>query len=289
MQSLYEAKIRSRTILKEASSKFKSLILDYIAPKTFMLKARIPFRAVIVTGSMNSGKTSFSKALIARAVKQLLKNSIDENEITFIHSYERDISEIIDNVKNEIDFSKTKYLYLFNDDAAATSAFSTLRLKGTNIPEIQFYVMLRHRMEKLGFNGILIVFHATQVFNVIDKVFRTTSELYLFKSYPMDPNDIKLIGQLIGKAGMKALADITYKLRVLSDLDTFLEGVYTAVAKLIKSKRLVKAYEYTIDEINNYVKLLNKINYIIIEPKDVQIMTRNTPPPYRIQRVHSYG
>jgi hypothetical protein len=255
-----------------------------------MLRARIPFKAVIITGAMNSGKTSFIEALIGRAVNTILGYGIDDSSIAFIHSYERDISEITRSAMNTLDLDRIKYLYLFNDDAPATNAFSRLFLRRENISEMQYYVMIRHRLERRGFKGLLVVIHATQVFNIIDKTFRSTSDLFLFKSYPMDPNDLKLIGMMVGKVGLAALASITYKLRLPNSFTEYLEGVYSAVAKLIRTKRLVKAYDKTVEETTTYKNLLSKINHVVIEPKhEVQDdQSEEQEPPKNIYRVEFY-
>ncbi|MCD6300889.1 MAG: hypothetical protein J7L82_02340 [Staphylothermus sp.] len=268
---LAEVERRRINDFEESSKQFKEMILHYIAAPPFMLKARIPYRAAIVVGPMNSGKTSFVEALLGKAVKKLLNYGIDENEIAYVHSYERNISEIVGIAKKRLELKKLKYFYLFNDDAIAASA-GNARLSFTPeaVGESQYYTMIRHRLAKKGFNGFLFVFHATQVFSLLEKTFRSTSDLYLFKYYPMEPADIKLIGQMVGKAGMIALAEISYKLRTPRTFNDFLEGVYSAVARLIKSKRLVKAYDKDpATDTNRYKAILSNINNITIEPGPV--------------------
>ena len=265
---LAEIERRKTQVLEEARQPFNEMILRYIAAPPFMLRAKIPYRAAIVVGPMNSGKTSFTEALLGRAVSWLLEYGIDENEIAYVHSYERNISEIIREAEKKLQLKKIRYFYLFNDDAIASNT-GNARLSFTPeaVGESQYYTMIRHRLRKKGFNGFLFVFHATQVFSLLEKTFRSTSDLYLFKYYPMEPADIKLIGQMVGKAGMMALAEISYKLRTPRSFNDFLEAVYSAVARLIKSKRLVKAYEHDpAADTERYKAVLRSINIITIEP-----------------------
>ncbi len=268
---LAEIERRRTEVLREAGQSFNEMILSYIAAPPFMLRAKIPYRAAIVVGPMNSGKTSFVEALLGKAVKKLLSNGVDENEIAYVHSYERNISEIVGIAKKRLELKRLKYFYLFNDDAIAASAGNArLSLFPEAIGESQYYTMIRHRLAKKGFNGFLFIFHATQVFSLLEKTFRSTSDLYLFKYYPMEPADIKLIGQMVGKAGMLALAEISYKLRTPRSFNDFLEAVYSAVARLIRSKRLVKAYDTDpVADTDRYKAVLRIINNITIEPSQV--------------------
>jgi len=250
----------------------RKVILEYLAPPSFLLKSHIPFRSAIIVGSMNSGKTSFTKAFIGKAVGYLLSTQgIDEKEIAFIHSYERNMSEITKTIISSLDLNGIKYMYLFNDDAPGSAAFSRMFLTRENRSEMQFYIMIRHRLERYGFTGILIVIHATQILNIIDKTFRSTSDLLLFKSYPIEPSDKKLIGMILGRSGMYALADLTFKLRMPRSINDYLSAIYSAVAKLIRIKRLVKAYDSNPErDSNRYKQILEKVNNVVIEPKPIE-------------------
>ncbi len=265
---LTEIERRRVQVIEEAGPSFKEMILSYIAAPRFMLRAKIPYRAAIVVGPMNSGKTSFVEALLGKAILYLLDHGVDENDIAYIHSYERNMSEIVHAAEKGFKLQKIKYLYLFNDDAIASdTGHARLSFTPEAIGESKYYTMIRHRLAEKGFNGFLFVFHATQVFSLLEKTFRSTADLYLFKYYPMEPSDIKLIGQMVGKAGMVALAELSYKLRIPRSFNDFLEAIYSAVARLIKSKRLVKAYDYDpAGDTDRYKSVLRIINNITIEP-----------------------
>jgi len=251
------------------SRKFREQVIHYIAAPKFMLKAKTPYRAAVIVGPMNSGKTSFVKALLGKAVFRLLEHGIDESEIGFVHSYERNMSQIVKVADKNFDLKKQKYLYLFNDDAAASDTGNSRQsFTPEAIGESKYYIMIRHRLGEKGFNGFLFVFHATQIFSLLEKTFRNTADLFLFKYYPVTKDDASLIGWMVGKAGMLALAELSYKLRMPKTFNDFLEAVYTAVGKLIRSRHLVKAYDENPETDTNYYKaILRKINNATIEPQ----------------------
>ena len=82
----------------------------------------VPFRSVVITGGMGSGKTTWVKNKIGEACQYLFDNGVDDEEILILHVTEMPLAlvlSIINNLASEIDFSKIKYFYLFNDDAPA--------------------------------------------------------------------------------------------------------------------------------------------------------------------------
>ena len=130
--------------------------------------------------------------------------------------------------------------------------------------------MIRHRLEKLGFTGYLFILHATQVFSLLDKTFRQTAALKFFKDYPDEPNDMRLMGIMLGKAGMLALNELSLKLWSPMSFRHYLEAVYTAVAKIKRLRRIVRAYDTDPEkDPERYRRWLYKINNITIEAHGV--------------------
>ena len=270
IEALKKLKEEKAKQLRETKKEEREMILRYIAMPPFMLKARNPFHAAVIVGPMFSGKTSFGEAKIGEAVKYLVeKYSVDEYNIAYVHSYERSISEIVGYTAKNLDLKKLTHIFLFNDDAIATeAAFSRLSWKEEAANEAMYYVMIRHRLRKLGFTGYLFILHGTQVFSLLDKTFRQTAALKFFKDYPDEPTDMRLLGIMLGKAGMLALNELSLKLWSPLTFRHYLEAVYSAVAKLKRMRRIVRAYEKDPEtEPQRYRVFLNKINNITIEAR----------------------
>lgn len=268
LEAIRRLREEKRRSLREAGAEEKEHILRYIAVPPYMLRARNPMHAAVIVGPMFSGKTSFAEAKIGEAIKQLIeKYNVDESRIAYVHSYERSVSEVISYMSKQLDLKKLTHIFFFNDDAIATeTAFSRFSWKEEAASEAMYYVMIRHRLRKLGFTGYLFVMHATQVFSLLDKTFRQTAALKFFKDYPDEPNDMRLMGIMLGKAGMMALNQLSLKLWSPLSFRHYLEAVYSAVAKLKRMRRIVRAYKTDPEkDPQEYRRWLNKTNNIIIE------------------------
>ena len=197
----------------------------------------VPFRSVVITGGMGSGKTTWVKNKIGEACQYLFENGVDDNEVLILHVTEMPLAlvlSIINDLANEIDFSKIKYFYLFNDDApAAEGQISRSHQSIKNISTSKQYIMIRHRLlRSFNFHGALIIFHATQVYHLLDITFRRTARLHLFKDYPTEPMDKKIIGLTLGRGYMKELLKITLKTTLPRSKSDLIKGLSSAVALL---------------------------------------------------------
>ncbi len=219
---------------------FRSLVRKYLMPppKTVRTAERM-FRATLITGAMGSGKTTFVKAKLGEVVSDLLSMGLDEREICYIYAQESSLEKIIGAAK-DLDLSKCLYLYIFNDDAAVPT-HGRRAMSEENVNESKQYIMIRHRLYDLGFSGYLHVVHATQVYYLIDVTFRRTAALKLFKDYPDEPNDFKMIARMLGKAGLEALQQLSLKLYVSNDPAQMWEAVHEAVSMFKKYRSLVRA------------------------------------------------
>lgn len=219
---------------------FSKLVKSYMMPPPATVrKAKRAYRATLITGSMGSGKTTFVKAKLGEIVAELLEQGVDEREVCYIYAQESSMEKIIEAAK-DLDLSKCLYLYIFNDDAAVP-AHGRRAMSEENVEESKLYVMIRHRLYDLGFSNYLHVVHATQVYYLIDVSFRRTAGLKLFKDYPDEPNDFKIIGRMLGKAGLEALFRLSLKLYVSNDPAQMWEAVHEAVSMFKKYRSLVKA------------------------------------------------
>ena len=258
--------------LRETRKEEREIILRYIAVPPFMLRAKNPMHAAVIVGPMFSGKTSFGEAKIGEAIGYLVeKYGVEEHSIAYVHSYERSVSEIVSYMAKNLELKKLSHIFFFNDDAIAVeTAFARLSWKEESANEARYYVMIRHRLEKLGFTGYLFILHATQVFSLLDKTFRQTAALKFFKDYPDEPNDMRLMGIMLGKAGMMALNELSLKLWSPMSFRHYLEAVYSAVAKIKRLRRIVRAYETDPEkDPARYRRWLSKINNITIEARGV--------------------
>lgn len=217
-------------------------MLQYIAPQDFMLRvARNKLHSMIVVGSMGSGKTTWTLSLIARAVEELLARGKDDSEIAVVHSLAAPMRQTLEEIASSLDVEKIRYLYWFSDDAPASRGMHSRRsMSDENIAESQFYVEIRHKLERMGFNGFIFVAHATQVYNMVDITFRRLSKIKAFKDYPDEPGDLRIIGPMLGRTYMRRLAEITYKIWNPGSEEDLVTGLSSAVVRFIKKKKVVQ-------------------------------------------------
>ena len=238
---------------------------------------QIPFHAAVIVGPMSFGKTTWVCNKIGEAYDYLLRQGIDEDQILMLHTKEMNFIEILQNIRDldsKYDLRKIKYFYLFNDDApAAEGQLGRRAYSEANIKTSKKYIMIRHILRKMEFSGALIVFHATQVYHLLDVTFRRTAKLHLFKDYPNEPADAKLIGPLLGKGYFRQLFKITLKVTMPRNKRELIEGLSSAVAVFAGRWRFIAiADEYRLPK--NYVVLESKSVNNIIKRKKLQ-----SPPP----------
>jgi len=134
------------------------------------------------------------------------------------------------------------YFYVFNDDApAARGGHGRRSMSRENVSESQAYIMIRHRLRSQGFRGFLLTIHASQVYHLVDITFRRMAVLKFFKSYPDEPADFRLLGPLVGSAGLAALHDLSMRLWTSNDPETTWQAVHRAVAVLKRWRALARA------------------------------------------------
>lgn len=218
-------------------------VLNYMAPPEFITETvENRLHAMLIVGSFGSGKTTWTISKIAQAIQHLLDRGVDENQVCFVHALGAPISRIVKETKEQVDLGRLKYLYFFNDDAPSARGQHGYRSMSTeNIAESQFYIMLRHRLKELGFKGFIFVAHATQIYNIIDTTFRRLSKLKVFKDYPEEPRDKKLIGLMLGKAYFRKLNEISMKIWSPQTQEDLVWGLERAVAKFMGYKAVVRA------------------------------------------------
>ena len=233
------------------------MFLKYIAPPDFAVKrVKNKPHSMIIVGAMGSGKTTWTLSTIARAAEELLQNGKDDSEIAVVHSLELSMNKTIKEVTSSLDLPRIKYLYWFSDDAPAAEGMHSRRsMSKENVSESKFYTVIRHRLEKRGFNGFIFVAHATQVYNLIDVTFRRLSKVKVFKDYPDEPSDLKIIGPMLGKAYLRKLAEITYKIWSPRSEEELIDGLSSAVVKFIRKKKVVKADKRELPKSIEYLRI----------------------------------
>ena len=236
-------------------------MIDYIAPPDYALRvSRNKLHSMIIVGSMGSGKTTWTLSLIARAVEELQKRGKDAKEIAVVHSLEVGMNKAVREVCSSLDLRRIKYLYWFSDDAPAAEGMHGRRaMSRENVEESTFYTVIRHRLEKLGFDGFVFAAHATQVYHLVDVTFRRLSKIKAFKDYPDEPADLKVVGPMLGKAYLRKLAEITYKIWAPRSKAELVEGLSSAVVRFIRKKKVVTI---------NKKPLPDDVTYLRIEPED---------------------
>lgn len=215
----------------------------YMAPPPeFVAKARLHHRSALIVGEMGSGKTTFVEARLGEVVSHLMeKHGVDESRICYAYAREAGVRQLL-KVHRSMDVERCMYMYMFNDDAPASPGGHGRRaMTRENVSESQAYIMIRHRLRKMGFQGFMLTIHASQVYHLIDITFRRMAVLKMFKTYPDEPQDFRLIGLLVGSAGLSALFDISMDLWVSNDPRAAWRAVHSCVAVLKRAQAVVEA------------------------------------------------
>lgn len=231
----------NKVIVEEAPKQdhnFYDTMITHIAPgPEYVDRFDNIMNTAVIVGTMQCGKTAYGNSLIAMAQDHLLNKGIDDSQISYVHSIGTSFEQVFTRLKDEIDFQKLKYFYYFNDDAPATEGQHSRRaMSVANVKLSQYYITIRHRLNNLGFRGAFFVLHATQVYTLLEKTFRTTSKLKIFKDYPDDPEDQQTIGTLLGSAYFRALQQISQKIWMPHTPEDKVEGLSTAVLRFLSLK-----------------------------------------------------
>jgi len=229
---------------------------DYIAPPQWVLRT-VENRpnTMIVIGSMGCGKTTWTLSLVARAIERLLELGIDDSEIAVVHSMGTSMSRALEALKS-IELPRVRYLYWFNDDAPAARGMHGRRaMSEENVEESRFYVVIRHRLKRMGFQGFMFVVHAAQIYHLIDITFRRMAKIKAFKDYPDEPSDLKIVGPMLGKTYLRKLKEISFKIWSPRDEEELREGLSSAVVKFISRKKVVKVERRDIPKSVTYLKV----------------------------------
>ena len=171
------------------------------------IDAGVELRTITMVGYMGTGKTTMAKHLVAKAYRELKKRKVKDKEILALHFYRANVKAIIDYVEENYDPSRLQYLYLINDDAVYSN-ISRRSLSAVNVEDARRYVVIRHELKKMGFDGVLIVFHMTQLYYLLDKVLRD-AQVLVFKSVSRDSTERKTLSMLLGRHYYRILKQLT--------------------------------------------------------------------------------
>lgn len=185
--------------------KDKQWLLEVITNEKRMDEG-VELRTITIVGTMGSGKSTMAKHLVARAYRHLTGKGYDDSQILALHFDRSNIPLIIDYVRRNFDLSNVEYLYLINDDASYLN-ISRGSLSYANVESVRQYIAIRHRFADMGFDGVLIVFHLTQMYYLLDKALRD-SYVLAFKSISKDPTERDMVLKLLGGEGLNYLISI---------------------------------------------------------------------------------
>ncbi|BES81240.1 hypothetical protein [Pyrodictium abyssi] len=232
-----------RVEVREETGRDTRRFLRYVAPKPETVR-RVPklLRSTLVIAPMGFGKTSFVEAKLGEAVQYLLDvHGVDDDRIAYVYAQEVPLQVVLDAVA-DLPLQDYWYLYIFMDDVIAAEGMHGRRaMSQENVEQTKALVMVRHRLENLGFTGYTHIVWTAQVYTLVDISVRRTSVLKIFKDYPDEPSDLRVIGRMLGSAALQALDEISAM--VTSDEPgQILRGLYTGVALMKRRKWLIRAY-----------------------------------------------
>ncbi len=264
--------------------KSKSSVLEHMAPPHWVVgTVKNRLNAMIIVGTMGAGKTTWVLNKIGQAQQTLLAQGVDDDDILTAHAQRTKVSRIVRSLEKQVDLPRVRYLYLFNDDAlAGEGQHGRMFMSHMNIAESQFYTMLRHELYRRGFRGFIFAVHATQVYHLLDKTFRTTAKIHAFKDMPMDPRDRREIGLMLGRAYYRALREISRKIWAPASRQELVEGLSSCVVKFLGKKKVVKARPY---RTVNYLKIVVDKESKSKEPDVDQIMLENKVLKEAVKRI----
>ncbi len=236
--------MRAESVTQEVPEhRARGRILAFMAPPPgFVRAAPLHHRSALIVGEMGSGKTTFIEAKLGETVRLLLEgHGVDDSSICYLYGKEAGVQKLLEAAR-DLDLSRCLYLYVFNDDApAARGGHGRRSMSKENVSESQAYIMIRHRLKAMGFQGFLLTIHASQVYHLVDITFRRMAVLKFFKSYPDEPGDFRLLGPLAGSAGLAALHDLSMRLWTSNDPEATWQAVHRAVAVLKRWRALARA------------------------------------------------
>lgn len=217
---------------------FMNRITNYMCPppavRAFESKM---LNGIIIDGGMGCGKTTVGEYLIKWAINQDIKlYNTDPKGIVYIYANSLPINEITDRAKKEIDFTGVEYVYIYNDDAiAGKGQHSRMSMTKENVATAQFYVNMRHKFEQCGMsdNCCLIPMHATQILTHLDRVFKCTCYMIIFKDYPNDKYEQDEIRDQIGLEACNLLRRITQTRKFSPDPMQRIKALSTFVVKTV--------------------------------------------------------
>lgn len=223
----------------------------------------VELRSVTIVGYMGSGKTTMAKHLIAKAYRELKKRKVKDKEILALHFYRANINIMLSYLEENVDPSNLRYLYLINDDAVYQN-ISRRSMSGINVEDARQYVVIRHKLEELGFDGVLIVMHMTQLYYLLDKVLRN-SPVLIFKTISRDSEERRVVARLLGKHYYKMLRQVTDAI-LCGDKEQLEQAINLAIV-VVGTKRLL----YKLKKEEPPAKI-----YVEVTPKEIKEFYENT-------------
>lgn len=240
---------------------------QYLVPSDYKIQLmKNPFHSSLIVGGMGSGKTTYMLSMMTRAYNILRKRGYTDDEVKIVHTEGYSVSMLLLDLKRALDLEKIKFLYIFNDDAPSSKQSSRQRLKIESIANILNVFRIRHHLEEMGYNGFIFIAFATQTYTALDPDLRRACRLKIFKDYPDEPADKKLIGLMLGRSYMNALREITLSLIAPKSKEDLIRGLQTAVCKLGLYK-LVAIQEAKQPPQEAYIHLVNQEIFKIKEKK----------------------
>jgi len=248
--------------------------LKYVAPSPGTVKrVRKLLRSTLVIAPMGFGKTSFIEAKLGDAVSYLLDKGVDDDEIAYVYAQEVSLQTVLEKL-SELDLSRYTYLFIFMDDVIAAEGMHGRRaMSRENVEQTKALVMVRHRLENLGYTGYTHIVWTAQVYTLVDVSVRRTSTLKIFKDYPEEPGDFWVLSRMLGAAALAALNKIS-DMVASDDPLKILMGLYSGVAVMKRYRWMIQAFDGagSVEEIEGQVerkkRVLHGVRRLVVGPDD---------------------
>jgi len=142
---------------------------QYLFPLESDIKDHFELKTIALVGGMGSGKSSQFRFLV-----EFIRNYWNQENVSAV---------LTDNVQLAMENISERPYQVFIVDDAISKQDSRRSMSDENVTATQQFMIIRHIAKEIGFGGVIYVIWAFQDPSAIDKRFRNTCDVTIFKQY----------------------------------------------------------------------------------------------------------